>query len=65
MGVFATFAIVISLAYFAANRSSFKLIAAACGPDVPKTATNFHEEKSEARPENGKYYQPNLVYKIF
>jgi hypothetical protein len=63
MGYFATFAIVVCLIYYTATRSTLKLMRDAVGPDVPKTQTNFHEEKSLARPEGGKYYQP--IYKIF
>ena len=63
MGTFATFAIVVSLIYFTASRSTLKLVRDAAGPDQAKTSTNFHETKSTARPEGGVYYSPS--YKIF
>jgi hypothetical protein len=66
MGVYATFAIVLSMVYYIGQRKKMKL--ATENTDTlrcNRNPTNFHEEPSVCRPSMGKYYRPQRAFAMF
>jgi hypothetical protein len=60
MGVYSTIAVVISLLYFMKSRPDLQNVKYKQGYDMSLKPTNFHETKSNTRPDGGKYYLPSF-----